>query len=155
MRGRYTPHGAVRRFVEANYLAAPDGPCVVADFPKSGNGRVRATVRGERRTAHSYATELRLGPAPEGMVSLHDCREPNCIIHTRWGTQLDNIADMERDGTRLKGEGIAQSKLTDDDVQTIRGMLDDGVRQRTIATWFKTNQSTISLIASGHTWRHI
>lgn len=155
MRAEYAPRHAVRRFVEEHCHGEPDGPCVVPPYPPTSHGRLKVTVDGVRRTAHSYATELRLGPPSAGMVSCHDCDEPNCIIHTRWGTQAENVADMVRSGAQARGERIKTGVLGEPEVRTIRAWLAEGVRQTVIAARLGINQSSVSNIATRRTWRHI
>lgn len=99
--GGQVPGDEKLRWLLANYQADPDGPCVVWPYPLDMNGYGQAIfVDGRYRRPHSYATELRDGPAPQGMEAVHgSCHNPACILHVRWGTHAENMADMIRDRT--------------------------------------------------------
>ena len=53
------------------------------------------------------------------------------------------------------GSANGQSKLTEEAVARIRGRLDLGEPFAEIAAAFDVSVSTVSLIGSGHTWRHV
>lgn len=68
---------------------------------------VGSKVDGSRRTvlAHRFAYELVHGPLPEGVVLLHECDTPDCIRHTRPGSQAENVADMIAKGRNVLPPG--------------------------------------------------
>lgn len=70
--------------------------------PKTG--RPLISVNGKLIYAYRYSYEAWHGPVPEGMVLLHECDNKICVNpnHVRPGTQLENIADMDRKGRRGK-----------------------------------------------------
>ena len=70
----------------------------------------------------------------------------------RWATQEENEADKIGHGTRLRGEAMVISKLTDDQVRAIRA---DTRRQHTIALDFGVTQSLISMVKSKKVWAHV
>ena len=51
------------------------------------------------------------------------------------------------------GEENRNAKLIEEDVQTIRRLLEIGYMQKEVAEVFKVSQDTISKINTGKTWR--
>ena len=102
--------------------------------------------------AHRVAWESAVGPIPDGMHVLHHCDNPPCVrpSHLFLGTHDDNMADMAR-----KGRGTPRSKLTFVQVLHARELLAQGARQSDIAGHFGVDPSTISLIATGKTWKRV
>lgn len=95
-------------------------------------------------------------PSPEHQAAHKDGHKTNNTPdNLRWATALENAADKVRHGTSMKGSLNNQSKLTESDVLQIKGSLRSGVSQRKIAAEFNVSQRAISLISSGHTWRHV
>ena len=58
----------------------------------------------------------------KGKVVLHACDNPSCVnpAHLSLGTQSDNIADMVAKERQVKGSACHTSKLTAEQVATIR-----------------------------------
>lgn len=123
------------------------------------------------RAAHIVAYELFVGPT-NGLQVLHRCDVKHCVRpgHLFLGTQKDNVQDMlakgrgpsgERNGaytrpeTRHTGDRQWQTRLTDDDVREIRRFAAAGVAQHELARWVNAHPSTISLIVSRKTWKHV
>ena len=55
----------------------------------------------------------------------------------------------------IEGERNFQARLTEEKVIKIRELHWKGYSQQTIADMFKVNQSTISSIIRGKTWKHV
>lgn len=105
--------------------------------------------------------------------------------HLVLGTHRDNMADMVRKGracsgdahwqrthpekrpigtrngthTRpdrvARGNAIATAKLDDDKVRAIRELAEEGFTQSSIAARFGVQQSSVSAIVRGATWKHV
>lgn len=109
---------------------------------------------------HRLIWEASFGPIPDGMYVCHTCDVKSCVrpSHLFLGTAADNHHDMEQKGRmvlppRLYGEKHPASKLTEDQVATIRAAYAaGGVRQRDIAGRFGVSQVTVSMIVRGATW---
>lgn len=129
-----------------------DDPCVLWPFGQSkGYGVIE--VDGRSRYAHNYVTELRDGPAPVGMEAIHGpCHNRLCIIHSRWGTRADNMADTIRDGTSQRGIRNRNAKLTPADVAPIRKRIDGGETFVGIAADYGVVPDTIRAIKRGLSW---
>jgi len=78
----------------------------------------------------------------------------NTLANLRWDTPKENAADKRHHGTHLQGSRISWATLSEDDVQRIRE-LGPSMRQKDIASMFRTTQSRISRILSRECWRHV
>jgi hypothetical protein len=122
--------------------------------------------------AHRVSWMLHFGPIPPDMRVLHRCDNPRCVRpdHLFLGTQLDNIADMDRKGRRRTvrgdahharrpgariGERNGRSRLTPDDVRRIRAMRAGGAMYKDIASAFGVATPTVQHIVSGKNWSHV
>jgi len=93
--------------------------------------------------AHRYSWSLHNGEIPEGMDVLHRCGNRGCVNpnHLYIGNDCDNMRDMIE-----AGRGPNRSKLYDEDVQVIRGLIDIGIKLGLIAEMFRVNKRTISRV---------
>lgn len=128
-------------------------PWVGGKFP-DGYGCCR--IKGYSRYASRVAYELSHGVPPGKMFVCHSCDNPPCCnpAHLFLGTVADNSADMVSKGRSFKNKGTLNGghKLTEDDVNKIRRMLQDGKSQHYIAETFGVSQGAIFNIASGKKW---
>lgn len=137
------------------------GPIAVTISPHNGYGYVRLSKNGIAKNfrAHRLVLEAFVGPAPSGHVALHGNgkRSDNRAANLRWGTVSENTLDRHKHGTTngfyKPGAEHILAKLTDSDVANIRGRLANGERQKDIASDYGVDQSTISNIARGLTYR--
>lgn len=90
------------------------------------------------------------GPIPEGLCVLHKCDNPKCINpeHLYLGTNKDNTKDILDRGRRQdqRGERNPNRRLSTEDVEKIKAMLTDKIRQKDIAAKFGVTQSCVSHI---------
>lgn len=135
-----------RRFKEAK-------PFVPSD------GRPTVTLRVDGRTKTFRVCNLVLetfaGPRPQPrMECCHNDGNPanNDIGNLRWDTRKGNAADMVKHGTKLMGETHPSSKLTAEQVATIRKDYAAGVRQQELADRYGVHQPAISRIVNGKRW---
>ena len=115
----------------------------------SGYGQIcRGGHSGPQVQAHRLSWELHNGPIPDGMCVLHRCDNPS---HLFLGTIADNNADMAAKGraAHQHGETNGSCRLTADQVNDIRLYLAQGVKQRTLASYFGVHQTTICDINIG------
>lgn len=120
-----------------------------------GYGMVGIRNQGRNTTmrANALALILSTGEDANGRYALHRCDNPVCCNpgHLWWGTQLDNIRDMDAKGRRVRrgspGESHPNVKLTDLQVVAIRMVWSTGMfTQQQIADDFGVAQFTISAI---------
>ncbi len=103
--------------------------------------------------------EEMFGEIPHNMCVCHNCDNPSCVnpAHLFLGTQVDNIKDMVSKGRggNHKGENNGRTKLTNDNVISIKYLLSKGIFQKYIALVYNVSQVTISRIKLGKNWSHI
>lgn len=117
--------------------------------------------------SHRVAWELIYGEIPKGMSICHHCDNPPCCNpkHLFLGTHADNMHDAKTKGrnkyTTLYGENHPLSKLTEEDVITIRKIYQKGVPGKAspfstkgIAKRYGVAYSLISRIILGKSWPH-
>jgi hypothetical protein len=111
---------------------------------------------GKATKAHRVAYQLTHGELPTELVVMHTCDNRPCCnpSHLKLGTHQENSQDMVSKSrqSRMSGEKHGMSKLTADEVSTIRQLLKGGERCNKIAQRFGVNRSHISNIKAGRTW---
>lgn len=118
-----------------------------------GNAKVRA---------HRLSYELLVGPIPGGLCVCHHCDNRACVNpkHLFVGTRDDNNKDAAKKGRmkgppNLKGENHPMSKLTWDEVKSIRTLYWMGVKdKRELADTYGVHHKTIVRIAEGKSWKY-
>lgn len=126
-----------------------------------GKGYGTTTVSGGRlKYAHRIAWEKEKGPVPEGLMVLHTCDTPPCVNveHLFLGTQKDNMEDKVRKGRQSdqRGERSHQTKLTENDVKSIRVKRILGLFSvKKLADWYGVSVGTIQDASEGRTWKHL
>lgn len=94
---------------------------------------------------------------PESCETLHgdgDCTNDR-PINLRWGTPLENRADMLLHGTRTCGEDVVTAKLSEADVVKIREIRRSGMLLKDIGQMFDITETMVSLICRGKAWKHV
>lgn len=96
--------------------------------------------------AHRVAYELAFGPIPEGLTIDH--------VRARGCTRTDccNPAHLEAVTYAENQRRGRNTKLTAQDVATIRAEVADGAPQKNLAARFGVHQSTVSKIVNGRKW---
>lgn len=126
---------------------------------KHGEGYGQFILAGHVEKAHRVAYQLYVGTIPKGLCVCHHCDNTGCVnpSHLFLGTHTDNMRDRENKGRKpdTSGENNGHSKLTEEDVRTIRIMWSNGVRQVEIADKFGVSQVNISRIICGHNWSKV
>jgi hypothetical protein len=123
-----------------------------------GYPRVQLSRPGEKikKYVHSIVAETFIGPRPDGMETCH-----NDGIKTNpeaWNLRHDkpkgNNSDMDKHGTRVKGEDISNARYTNEEIRNVKMLLKKhGVMDVSRLTGIP--QPQISNIKTGHTWKHI
>jgi hypothetical protein len=106
---------------------------------------------------HALICEAFHGPKPEGCEVRHLNGDPgdNRAENLAWGTSAENKADMERHGTRARGERNGRAKLTPESVVEIRRSSRDGARNSDLARRFGVDPKVIRKVLSRETWSHV
>jgi hypothetical protein len=131
-----------------------------------GYGRLRVGGRnGHDMGAHRIAWELIKGKIPESLYVCHHCDNPACVnpAHLFLGTQFDNMQDAGKK-KRLPqqkypgfcaGVRNGRSKLTDEDVRSIRKEYSIVKSHRKLAAKYSVSRSLIRFILKGENWKHL
>ena len=116
--------------------------------------RKHPTLGDKTLKVHHLVLEAFVGERPEGHVVRHlDGRRANNVLwNLLYSTQSDNLGDRAAHGTDLAGERNGRSKLTEEDVDQIRELLQQGKSQSFIAAKFGVKQVAISRIKLGKSW---
>lgn len=115
-------------------------------------------VNGQNRGAHRLAWELKNGPIPHGMFICHRCDNRQCVNvdHLFLGTRKDNIDDMVHKQRHARGESQAASKLSEEDVLSIREIYaKGGITQTELGKQFGVGHTTVSYVVNKRAWRHV
>ena len=127
-----------------------------ASTTSDGYGCIRINCR--LHNSHRVAWELENGPIPNGIHILHHCDNPACCnpSHLLLGTHSDNMKDMANKGRAgNRGSRNKIARLTEQDILTIREMVNGGTKQKDIAKEYSVHVMTISDIIRGATWTHV
>ena len=136
----------------------------------NGYGTFRVST-GVSEYAHRLAWTLIQGPIPDGLDVCHSCDSlypirdvtyRRCVRpdHLFLGTQLDNMRDMRAKGrvgnTRVFGETVGTSKLTEDQVLDIRARhAMGGCTFKGLADGYGVSDTTVAAVVKRKWWKHL
>jgi len=122
-------------------------------------------VSPKKELAHRVAWMIANGSIPDGARVLHNCPDgdnPACVNpdHLYLGTMKDNTQDMMKKGRNRfvvhKGEDNGSSKLTEDQVRTLREEYSvGGANQAQLAKKYKVSQGLVSMVLTRRYWKHV
>ena len=100
------------------------------------------------------------GPRPVGKQCAHfnDVKLDNRPQNLRWATSSENHLDAIRNGTAIdnRGERNGQSKITEDDVRSIRhAYAQGGITQRKLAQDYNISLTNVHMIVKDKSWQHV
>lgn len=126
--------------------------CWLWSGAKNAYGYGQTSIRGIAAGAHQVAYVMNGGDLLMGQVVRHECDTPPCCnpSHLIAGTQTDNYNDSFERQRAACGSKCRHTKLNEDIVAEI---LRDDRSQAAIAAVYGVNQSTVSLIKGGKTWK--
>lgn len=117
------------------------------------------TEKGQpkKRAAHRLSWELHNTSIPDGLFVCHHCDNRLCVRpdHLFLGTARDNSADMVRKARSVRGTSVNTCALSEEQVSEVTRLYRAGVIQAEIAKMFGIQQSTVSSIVRGESWRHL
>ncbi len=115
------------------------------------NGYLDVKIDGKQRMVHVLVLEAFHGPRREGMFGCHNDgnRLNNAAANLRWGTAQDNADDKRRHGTLLFGEKGTGTKLTREQVLSIRA---DARPRNVVCRDYGVTPEAISSIVHRKSW---
>lgn len=116
-------------------------------------GRFRDGTK-KQVNAHRFAYELWNGPITNGLWVLHCCDNGLCVNpdHLFLGTQIDNEADKDAKGRRLRGASHPNSTLTE---EKVRAIFYDTRPRKILEAEYGVSKATICHIKLKYTWSHL
>lgn len=127
-----------------------------------GYGRIGISFNGTDKIYHVTRIIFEIWHAKQLSNDLsicHHCDNPPCCnpTHLFHGTDYDNMHDCIKKGRNIKAIGVdaSQTKLSEDDVKTIRLLKKDGLTSRDLGTMFGVSHTNINAILHRKTWKHI
>jgi hypothetical protein len=128
-------------------------------FPMS-NGYPHVSLGGKkkRRYLHNLVIEAFVGLRPRGMQTRHLDGDKNncCLDNLQYGTAAENLRDRWSHGKGNVGSRHGMSKVTEEQVLTIRALSKEGHSSYQIAKHYPMMTARgIRRIVSGDLWRHI
>lgn len=128
--------------------------------PTDAKGYGHFKFEGRKVWAHRVSYELFVVQIPDGLIIRHKNDTPLDVNphNLEVGTRADNRQDCVTRGRTVgpRGEKQHQSKLTADQVRTIRARyIPRQVTQKMLAEEYGVQQSTISKIVRGVRWDHL
>jgi hypothetical protein len=143
-------HTLLERFWE-NVDVKGKEDCWIWKGAKTGAGYGVMYWNEENTYAHRLSIELDGRSIPDRFHACHTCDNPPCVNpkHLFVGSPRDNMLDKVAKNRHVLGETHPAAKLTDKEVEQIRGLFKDGVWQTDLAKTFNVHQSHISRIVYG------
>jgi hypothetical protein len=113
-------------------------------------------IKGKHRYAHRLSYEIHNGEIPKGMLVCHTCDNRKCVnpSHLFLGTHLENSQDMVKKQRNCKGENTHSHKLTNEDVEKIRSLRNQGKFYRELSEIFNVSKSVVRKICLKLSWKH-
>lgn len=117
------------------------------------NGRVK-TASVHRLVANAFLSKVK---GKHFVNHLNGKKDDNSVENLEWCTSSENELHAHRTGLHPPtiGEANGMSKLTADDVKTIRKMFKLGFSNIVIASEYGVNRSLISMIRNGKRWSRV
>jgi hypothetical protein len=152
------------RFMTKIDTTDPDKCWVWQDrLDKDGYGFIgRGGKYGGQVRAHRFSYQMHYGVDPGELFVCHKCDNPSCVNphHLFLGDYSANNKDSYSKGRNpnpiRRGEDSQQSRLTEDDVRTLRHRYaTEQVTQQKLAEEYGISQVAVGCIIRRKTWSHI
>lgn len=137
-----------------------DYPCKEWENSINSKGYGKVYYMGELIGAHRREYILHYGPIASNIDVMHLCNNKLCyeIKHLKLGTRSDNMIHAGISGVLSRdtiGEKNSQSKLTENDVRSIRKLALEGKSISFLCTIYPVSSQMIGRILRRQAWTHI
>ena len=151
--------GTASAFLEQSINYPDPISCLSWPFCRSNTGYAKITINKTSYTVHRLICERVHGSAPGPLYeAAHTCGRgaDGCINphHLAWKTRQENEDDKIVHGTRLRGEQIPWSKLTDTDVVKLRALW-PSLTYEELGLLFGVSFGTVGRIVRREIWTHV
>lgn len=151
-----TMYGEPLKYYRETVLPYLGGDCLFWKYGKNTYGYPMLNIDGEQKYVSRLVCEEENGPPPsDNLDAAHSCGKGHlgCVArkHLRWATRGGNLSDKVMHGTSSRGERSNFAKLSEQNVQEIRGLI-GSTTQKKIAAMYGVDQSTISDISRQKSW---
>lgn len=154
---RLIARGDALSFFTETALNHVEDECLIWPYATAGKGYSVITIKGRRDYVHRLVCEAEHGPAPSAIhEAAHSCGNMRCVArrHLSWKTPFENEKDKLIHGTRVRGEQVGTSRLTEKDVRGIL-QLKGSISQAKIAQRYGVSQTLVGAIHRRKVWGHI
>lgn len=145
--------GALRHFIFSSVLMHQGDECLLWPFGRHSK-YPSIKVDGRRHSVHRLVCRLAHGPPPSNSYqAAHACGYSRCVNprHLSWKTAVENEADKLAHGTHRRGTRNSRTKLTEDQVRSIRSM-EGTMPPYKIARIFNVSERAVVLIHQRRNW---
>lgn len=151
---KIAPKGSSEAFLRL-HVGDQSDKCLIWPYRLVPSGYGLAVIGGVQKRASRWMCILAHGNPPhEKAEAAHSCGNASCVNpkHLRWATPKENALDKVSHGTEIRGERNGKTRLTADDVISIRSAPPD---LRTLMDLYGVSKGCISKIRSGQRWGHL
>jgi hypothetical protein len=143
--------------IEAKVERIPEGGCWVWMGTTTVRGYGQIISHNRKHYAHRASYQAFIGEIPKGMYVCHACDNVYCVnpAHLFLGTQKQNLEDMARKGRSTIGSKNSRAKLTEEQVKSIKKLINDGWTSSAIAKNFGVTAGCIAQIKRKERWNHV
>ena len=151
-----------REHIESCLTKLPNG-CWEWQSTTSGwqdfDGYAKINYDGKMWLVHRLMYLWHVGPLEDGKVIMHTCDNPPCANpqHLKQGTHAENRRDCVKKGraANMKGSNNPNAKLTEYQVEAIRGLYAAGLTQAKLCALFNISRRTVYKILNGKSWEEV
>jgi len=157
----------MRRYLDTKYFVGNDGTILNSKtglrlkHQDNGNGYKKVTLSINGRQIQKYVHVL---VATEYLPLLKDKKQVNHkdgnksnnnLINLEWVNNSENQIHAHKTGLKNNGNNLWNGKFSEEDIQKIKSLKNDGVLQYKIAEIMSTTKSTISEILNNKRYKYI
>ncbi len=144
---------AIERIMSRVEIVTESG-CWIYTGPGETHGTINIKGRSGPAQVHRLMWEHHNGPIPKGLVVCHRCDVGFCCnpAHLFIGTQRDNQLDKVRKNRQARGETVASSILTREQVIDILQSKDTHAE---LALRYGVTKGAIKAVKTRQNWKHI